>query len=434
MASPLLEPIKGWAQQQRLKNWAGNVEFSTANFSYPSSVQEVQSIIKKSNSLRMLGTRHCFNRIADSRHQLLSTKRLNKVVSLDPHAKTVTVEGGIKYGELAPYLHEKGYALRNLASLPHISVGGSCSTGTHGSGVKNANLSSQVRELEIVVADGSVVKLSRGRDKDFQGAVVSLGALGLMTKLTLDLQPTFMMRQNVFESLPLVELQKHFDEIMSAGYSVSLFTDWTKESMNEVWIKSIAEDSSNGHQQPEFFGAHAATHNLHPIAALPAENCTEQMGAPGPWYERLPHFKMGFTPSSGKELQSEFFVPYDHAVEGIMAIQKLGKLISPHLLISEIRTINADDLWISPCHNQKSATIHFTWKPDWAAVSKLLPVIEKALDPFKVKPHWGKMFTLPPELLVSRYEKFADFKKLALHYDPKGKFQNEFTRPIFSTI
>ena len=111
------------------------------------------------------------------------------------------------------------------------------------------------------------------------------------------------------------------------------------------------------------------------------------MGVAGKWYERLPHFKMGFTPSSGKELQSEYFVPIENGVEAIMAIQKLGKLISPHLFISEIRTIDADELWMSPCYKQQSMTMHFTWKQDWPAVKKLLPVIENELSPFNAKPH-----------------------------------------------
>jgi xylitol oxidase len=434
-AAPLLDPVKGLARPPKLKNWAGNIEYSTANVVYPSTVQEVQSIIQKTTDLRLLGTRHCFNRIADSKHELISTKNLNKILSLDTSAKTVTVEAGIKYGELAPYLHEKGFALHNLASLPHISVGGACSTGTHGSGVNNSNLSSQVKELEMVIADGTVINFSREKDKEhFGGTVVSLGALGAITKITLDLQPTFMMRQNVFEKMPLTELQNHFEEVVSAGYSVSLFTDWQSESINEVWIKRVDDEGTNYQEMQEFFGAKAATRNLHPISSLSAENCTGQMGVPGPWYERLPHFKMGFMPSSGKELQTEYFIPFEHGMEGIIAIQKIGQQIGPHLLISEIRTINADNLWISPCYRQKSVAIHFTWKQDWESVSRLLPVIENALAPYNVKPHWGKLFTLSPKVLTSRHTKFEDFKKLALQYDPKGKFHNDFLKPLFSAV
>jgi len=219
-------------------------------------------------------------------------------------------------------------------------------------------------------------------------------------------------------------LKLHFEEIMSAGYSVSLFTDWQSDSINEVWIKSRMDEKD--HNQPEFYGAKAATKNLHPIIDHSAESCTDQMGVPGPWYERLPHFKMGFTPSSGKELQSEYFVPLKHAVEAIEAVSKLGKQIGPHLFITEIRTIAADNLWMSPCHNQTSVTIHFTWKQETEAVMKLLPLIEKELAPFNPRPHWGKIFTIEPKVLESRYEKLADFKKLVAEYDPKAKFRNGF--------
>src|SRR6202043_2940750 len=348
--------------------------------------------------LKVLGPRHCFNRIADSADYLLSLKAMDKVITLDPSARTVTINAGMTYGQLCPYLDGKGFALHNLASLPHISIAGACSTATHGSGEKNGNLSSAVSALEIVTAAGDVVKLSRQNDGEkFSGAVVGLGALGVITKVTLDIQPTFMMRQYVYENLPLDQVKDHFEAIESSAYSVSLFTDWQRRRFNEVWIKTRIEKGQAFNATPEFFGAKTATRNLHPIAELSAENCTEQMGVPGPWYERLPHFRMGFTPSAGKELQSEYFVPRQHAVEAILAVERLRDQVSPHLMISEIRAIAADNLWLSPCYEQPCITIHFTWKQDWPAVRKLLPVIEKELAPFNARPHWGKLFTMSPE-------------------------------------
>jgi xylitol oxidase len=426
-AVPMLSTLKSWGQHEVLKNWAGNLEYSTTNVFYPKSVEEVQSLVKKFSKLRALGTRHCFNTIADSKHNLISTRDLNKVIALDENARTVTVEGGIKYGELCPYLDEKGFALHNLASLPHISVAGSCTTATRGSGVGNGNLATAITALEIVNAEGNIIQLSKAKDGEkFLASVVGLGALGIITRVTLAIQPSYKMRQNVYLGLPMSQLKENFDKIVSAGYSVSLFTDWQTENINEVWIKSRVDNETDYNSIPEFFGAKAAEKNMHPIAELSAENCTEQMGVPGPWYERLPHFKMGFTPSSGKELQAEYFVPAHHAVEAIFAIARLGKQIGPHLFISEIRTIAADDLWMSPCHNQASVTIHFTWKQEWTAVSKLLPLIEKELDAFEARPHWGKLFTMSPKVLASRYPKLPEFKKNIATFDPKGKFRNEF--------
>ncbi|GAC1423594.1 MAG: FAD-binding protein [Flavisolibacter sp.] len=428
LAAPFLQPLIGWARQGKLKNWAGNIEFSTEKVFYPKTVRQVQEIVKKCDHLKALGTRHCFNRIADSKFNLISTKYLNKIASIDPAKKTVTVEGGIKYGELSPYLHEKGFALNNLASLPHISVAGSIATATHGSGVKNSNLSSAVTALEVVIADGSVINFSREKDGDkFLGLVASLGAIGVITKVTLAIEPTYWIAQHVFLNLPFTQLKDNFEKIVSVGYSVSLFTDWQTENINSVWIKSKVF-SEQLRLPLDFFGATAATKNLHPIVKLSAENCTEQMGLPGPWYERLPHFKMGFTPSSGKELQAEYFVPFNHAVEAILAISRLGKIVGPHLLISEIRTIKKDDLWMSPCRSQDCVTIHFTWKPEWDAVRQILPLIEKELAPFNARPHWGKLFTMAPQALQSQYEKMEDFKKLAAKLDPQRKFQNDFLK------
>lgn len=424
--SPFIASMQSFMPGEKLKNWAGNLEYSSDVVFYPKSVEEVQQLLSSHNKIKALGTRHCFNTIADSKDGFISTKNLNQILTLDEGARTVTVEGGIKYGELAPWLDKKGYALHNLASLPHISVGGAITTATHGSGVKNGNLSTAVNALEIVKADGSVIHLSKKDGDAFYGAVVGLGALGIITKVTLDVQPAFQMRQHVYQHMPLSQLEKHFENVISAGYSVSLFTDWKQESINEVWVKSLADDEKNKEARKDFFGATAATKNLHPIAELSAENCTDQMGVSGPWYERMPHFKMGFTPSSGKELQTEYFVPRKHGLEAMMAIQKMGAQISPHLFISEIRTIAADNFLMSPCYKQDSVTIHFTWKPEWDEVSKLLPLIEQALSPFGAKPHWGKLFTLSPEVLESRYAHLAQFKKIVAEYDPKETFRNDF--------
>jgi xylitol oxidase len=427
MATPAVSRLLAWAGGEKLKNWAGNLDYSTDRLYATASLEQVQDYVKKESKLKVLGTRHCFNNIADSKDGFLSLKPMNKVIALDPAKHTVTVGAGITYGQLCPYLDGKGFALHNLASLPHISVAGACSTATHGSGAKNGNLATAASGLEMVTASGDVVNLSRERDSGtFHGAAVGLGALGVVTKVTLDIQPTFLMRQYVYENLPLIQLKDHFDAIESSGYSVSLFTDWQKQRINEVWIKSREEEGQAFHSTPEFFGATLATRNLHPIAELSAENCTEQMGVPGPWYERLPHFRMGFTPSAGKELQSEYFVPRQHAVEAILAVERLRDQVSPHLLISEIRTIAADELWLSPCYEQPCVTIHFTWKQDWPAVSKLLPVIEKELAPFRARPHWGKLFTTSPAELKSIYKKMPEFIELSRKYDPRGKFRNEY--------
>src|SRR5579864_4684221 len=388
MAMPVVSPVLAWALGEKLKNWAGNIEYSTERLYSPNSPEQVRDFVRKQAKLRILGTRHCFNRIADSADYLLSLKAMDKVVSLDRDARTVTLNAGMTYGQLCPYLDGKGFALHNLASLPHISVAGACSTATHGSGEKNGNLSTAVSALEIVTAAGDVVTLSRQKDGEiFRGAVVGLGAIGVITKVTLDLQPTYTMRQYVYENVPLSAVKDHFDAIESSAYSVSLFTDWQNQRINEVWIKSREEKGQAFDAATEFFGGKLATRNLHPIAELSAENCTEQMGVPGPWYERLPHFRMGFTPSAGKELQSEYFVPRKNAVDAILAVQKLRDQVGPHLLITEIRTIAADDLWMSTCYRQPSVTIHFTWKPDWPAVRRLLPVIEKELSPFRSEEH-----------------------------------------------
>jgi xylitol oxidase len=324
-------------------------------------------------------------------------------------------------------LEPQGWALHNLASLPHISVAGACATATHGSGDRNGNLASAVTALEFIRADGERASLSRAQDPErFAGAVVALGALGVVTRLTLQIEPSFSARQEVYEHLPLAQLEAHFDEITGSAYSVSLFTDWRKPGFNQVWLKRRLAAGPEPALPDEFFGARPATRRLHPIVELSAESCTEQLGQRGAWHERLPHFRMDFTPSSGEELQTEYFLPRARALEALHAIFALSAQVSPLLLITEIRTVAADDLWLSPCYQRDCLALHFTWQPNWPAVRELLPVIEARLAPLGARPHWGKMFTLPPEQVQASYPRLPDFQRLLGEYDPAGKFRNAF--------
>ncbi len=407
-------------------NWAGNLTFSTDNLHSPASVDEVRQLVKRLPKLRALGTRHSFNSIADSTANQVSLKQLGQI-SLDEKAHTVTVGAGVTYGILAPQIDARGYALHNLASLPHISVAGAISTATHGSGIHNGNLATPVAALEMVTADGELIRLSREKDGDrFLGSVVGLGSLGVITAVTLDVQPTFQVAQSVYQNLSLDHLQHHFEEIFGAGYSVSLFTDWQHHQATQVWIKRRLAPGDANKWAPEFFGARLATEKLHPLAGHSAEACTEQQGIPGPWYERLPHFRMNFTPSSGQELQTEYFVPFDRGYEAILAVEKLRDQITPHLFITELRTIASDKLWMSMAYERPSLAIHFTWKPEWPEVRQVLPQIEAALEPFQPRPHWGKLFTMAPEKIESRYARLGDFKSLVKQHDPGGKFRNQF--------
>jgi alditol oxidase len=426
VVSPVVAPLLAGAAEDKLKNWAGNLEYGTENLYAANSVQQVQEFVKREKKLKVLGSRHCFNNIADSRYNFLSLKPMDQIEAVEA-VHTVTLDGGMTYGQLCPALESKGLALHNLASLPHISVAGACSTATHGSGDKNGNLATAVAALEFVTATGDVVKVSREKDPQiFPGTVVGLGALGVITKVTLNIQPTFTMRQYLYEDLAMAQVKEHFDAIMSSAYSVSLFTDWQKGLFSEVWLKKREVPGQASAAGTDFYGAKPATKNLHPIIELSAENCTEQLGVPGPWYERLPHFRIGFTPSAGKELQSEYFVPRQNAVDAILAVERLRDQITPHLMISEIRSIAGDDLWMSPCYKQACVTLHFTWKQDWPAVSKVLPMIEKEIAAFQPRPHWGKLFTMSPTAVRSRYEKLPEFIALAKQYDPQGKFRNDF--------
>jgi xylitol oxidase len=401
-----------------VENWAGNVTYATDVLRRPGSVEEVQELVAATGRIRPLGTRHSFSLVADSTGHLLSTERLDRVVEVRPEA--VTVEAGITYGELARVLAEHGLALGNFASLPHVSVGGAVATGTHGSGVRNRSLAAAVSALDLVVADGSILHVRRG-DEDFDGAVVALGALGLVARLTLDVVPAFELRQHVFCDLPWPVVEANLWEILAGAYSVSLFTTWADAGIAQVWVKTTEELA-----EPAYFGARPAEGPMHPIAGADPAHCTAQLGAPGPSAERLPHFRLGATPSAGDELQSEFAVGREHAVAALQALRPLGPLIAPSLLVSEIRAIAGDSLWLSPFCDRDSVAFHFTWKKRLADVLALLPRIEDALAPFGARPHWGKLFVGSPERIDALYPKLPAFRGLCARLDPDGTFSNDF--------
>lgn len=411
----------------RLTNWAGNVTFSAERFHRPASLAELQRIVAVSARVRAIGTGHSFNRIADSPGDLVSVAGLPRVIQIDAARATVTVSAGLRYGELAGPLNEAGWALRNLGSLPHISIAGACATGTHGSGNANGNLATAVSALQMVTAGGDVVTLSREHDGDeFDGTVVALGSLGIVTRLTLDLVPAFRIRQYVYERLGMDQLAEHLASILASAYSVSLFTRWQDAQISQAWLKHLADpDDSAAPAPPHWLGATLADGPRHPVPGMPPANCTQQLGVSGPWHERLPHFRLEFTPSSGEELQSEYLVPREHAIEALAAIGRIRDRVAPVLQISEIRTVAADDLWLSPSYRRPSIAIHFTWIKDTSAVLPVLAAIEEQLAPLRARPHWGKLFTVRPAVVRGLYERLPGFQRLRGHYDPAGKFGNE---------
>jgi xylitol oxidase len=408
-------------------NWSGNYTYSTDHLLQPQTVTEVQQAVKSCDNIRALGARHSFNGIADSTQNQISLNHLKQMV-LNRETRTVTVGAGVTYSELAPYLDGHGYALHNLASLPQISIAGAIATATHGSGNNNGNLATAVSAFKAVTANGEVVAFSREHDAvKFQGAVVHLGCVGILTELTLDVSPAFQVGQVIYENLSIDVLEKHLDEIFASGYSVSLFTDWKNHRISQVWVKRRVEAGQTLQFAAELHGAKAARSKLHPLPGHSAESCTDQLGIPGPWYDRLPHFRIGFTPSSGAELQSEYLIPRERGYEAILAVEKLRDQITPHLFISELRTVAEDNLWMSTAYGRPSMAIHFTWKPEWPAVKQVLPSIEEALAPFHARPHWGKLFTMTAPQIRPLYPELSRYQTLLAQYDLHGKFRNRFT-------
>jgi xylitol oxidase len=402
------------------QNWAGNHRYPAGRLHRPSSLEQVQELVAGTPRVHVLGSRHSFTDIADSA-ELLTLEGLPTDVAVDRTAGTVSFGAGLRYGELAEALRAEGLALANLASLPHISVAGAVATATHGSGDGNGNLATAVAGLELVTSSGELRTASRG-DADFDGLVVGLGALGAVTRVTLDVEPAYAVRQRVFEGLGWQALLDHFDEIAAMGYSVSVFTRWG-EAVDQVWVKSRVTDAPE-QARGDLFGAVPATVDRHPILGLDPVNCSPQLGVPGLWSDRLPHFRMGFRPGSGQELQSEYLLPRRHAAGAIQAMRAVGGVVGRLLQVSELRTVAADRLWMSPQYGQDTIAIHFTWTLDQAAVERALVEVEAALAPFEARPHWGKLFLAEAAAIAPLYPRLPDFARLVERLDPRGAFRN----------
>ena len=413
-----------------MMNWSGTVAFANTALHGPRTVNELRAIVSASTSCRVVGSAHSFSRIVATTGALISLADLPTRIEIDAASSTVTVSSATLYGELAIGLHAAGFALHNLASLPHISVAGACATGTHGSGIGNGPLSSSVAAVELVTASGDLVRLAHG-DQDFPGAVVSLGALGALTALTLRIEPTYEIAQHVFTGLPVHVAATQLCEILALGYSVSLFTSWGGDVVDQVWVKRRVDGGPIDVALLLEGGAQPSSRTMHPIARMPADACTVQQGVPGPWHERLPHFALAYMPSAGDEIQSEYFVASDHAADAMRAILAVRDVIRGPLLVSEIRAVAADDQWLSMSHERASVAFHFTWISDVRLVMPAIAAVEAAIAPFAPRPHWGKVFSIDPTVVRSRYRMWNAACEVMTRLDPNGTFRNDFIRQHF---
>jgi xylitol oxidase len=408
----------------REHNWADNYTFSAARIHRPVSVDEVRSLVARSSRVRAIGARHSFNGIADSAGDLIDLSGVDPGFLIDARRGTVTVGGGTSYGVLAAHLHRAGWALHNMASLPHVSIAGAIATGTHGSGDRLGNLSTAVAALDIVCATGDLVTIRRG-DPNFDGAVVALGALGIVTRVTLDIQPTFEMRQDAFEGLPWGTLLSDFDTVMSAGYSVSLMTSWSEPTVTRLWVKThLARGVERATSMADLGAAPAPHPSARPTAEAIAR--LNPFGASGPWSERLPHFRPNAELGPPGQLQSEYMVPRAQATAAIAKLRTIGERIDRHLWTTEIRSMAADRLWLSPAYGVDCVAIHFSWQRELEAVEAMTAEIEAMLLPLGGRPHWGKIMHARSEQLAPLYPKLPEFRELAQSYDADGKFRNQF--------
>lgn len=407
-----------------ISNWAGNVRFSPARVSRPTSVPELQQVVAGSDRARVLGTGHSFNRIADTAGTLLRLDALPRVIEVDRVARVARLSGGLRYADLRDPLRAAGLALPNTGSLPHISVAGAVATGTHGSGTDNRVLATQVRSLTLVLPSGDLMTVDVGsRPDDFDGFPISLGRLGVVVELELRLVPSFEVAQTVVEDVDVDRVGDDLMAVLSSAYSVSIFTPWSADGAAQVWVKDLVGPEARWGGDP-LWGGRPADRPRHPIAGMPVEHATVQLGEPGPWDERLPHFRREFVPSTGAELQSEYFVAAEHAGRAWHELRAMASVLAPVVQIGEVRAIAPDSLWLSPTRGEPTVAFHFTWIPDAAAVHPVVSEIERRLAPLEARPHWAKVFSTPADRLALLHPTLDRFRALVGELDPQGTFGN----------
>ncbi|WP_243074402.1 FAD-binding protein [Microbacterium sp. SS28] len=402
------------------RNWAGTYEYAAPRIVTASTVEDVQRIVREGGPVHALGTRHSFTDLPDTAGTLIDVSGLVGDIVIDEDARTATVAAGTRYGIVAQALDERGWALHNMGSLPHISVAGATATATHGSGDGNGVLTTAVRGIRYVGADGEVHDVQRG-EPDFAALAVGVGAFGIIVALTLDIEPSYRARQDIYAGVSWDAALADLAALTGAGYSVSLFTRWDPETIEAVWVKTrlAADDDA---VPDTLLDGHRATGPDSPLGS--GDNITEVGGVPGPWMLRLPHFRLDSEPSFGEEIQTEYFVPREHGAAALDAVRALGDSIRPHLVVSEIRTAVRDELWLSGAYQQDIVIIHFTWfdRPD--EVGELLPVIEAALAPFRARPHWGKVHGFTADEIARVHPRLADARAVFERLDPEGRFSN----------
>ncbi len=411
-------------------NWAGNHAYTAARYVRARSLEEAQEVIRASTRVRLLGTRHSFNALCDTEGMLLDLTGLVTEPVLDQEHGTVRVAGGTPYNDVAAHLQANGLALANMGSLPHISVAGATSTGTHGSGTGNRILGSAVRRLELIGPDGELRTLSRG-EADFDGSVVALGALGAVVSLDLDVEPTYDVRQDLYAHLRWSDVVERIDEVLASAYSVSVFGRWNDADPTEVLMKSRTTDDRS---TADWIGGTEAVPAATASLTLGGGDHITARGTPGPWSDRLPHFRGDRQPSFGAEIQSEWFVPAAEAAAALRAVTDLAAAtageLTALLIVSEIRGIHSDDLWMSPAQGRETVALHFTWRREPAAVLAMVRRVEDALAPFGARPHWGKVWDRVDH---DHHPRLADFRALAERVDPAGTFRNALVERVLGT-
>lgn len=421
-------------------NWAKNIRAPIPHYYQPESEEQLISIIRDHKKIRLVGAGHSWNDICVSSEALINLDNYDEVLHLDRAKKTIRVQAGVRLSKLNQLLDKEGLALKNLGSIATQSLAGAVSTGTHGTGIGHQILGSQIIEFTLIKADGKKVLINRDKDQDqFNATVVSLGCLGVMSEVTLEVTEKFNLH-DFTETILFDEVIENLDELLAGNEHLKFW--WlppaeklivykynrTAEQINDWRIRQIWKDELSS---VLFYRSLVKIARVFPrIAPTVSRLMTRLFKGPLDRVEKS--YRVFNVPEPPLHRETEWAFDVRRAKEIFRAYKEaLVESGYNFNFIQEIRFTKGDDFWLSPAYKRDSLWIGFYnyEHENWA---ELLPFHESFARRFDGRPHWGKEFTPQPDYLRSHYEKFDDFVELKNAFDPEKKFENEFIGRTFS--
>jgi FAD/FMN-containing dehydrogenase len=411
MTPPDLPGAEPWT------NWVGNQSFTPARIASPRSEDELATLVRQAAGagmhVRVAGAGHSFTPVAQTDGLLIEMAQLTGVTATDPVRRRVTVRAGTPIHDLYQPLWDAGLALRNQGDIDTQQIAGAVATATHGSGISNGSLSTVVRGVRLVCADGSIREIGEQDPRLLRAAQVSIGTLGAVSELELAVTDAYRLTEEV-GLWRWEDVLERFDELVRGHRHFGFFWMPTEESGALYNLQRHGEETFADRCYVKLFDEAPPDR---PDSARPGRR-TDRC------YRIYP---MVYSPNFH---ELEYFVALEHGREALEAMRELMLASQPDAIYPlEVRTVGPDDAYLSPSQGTATTVISVSGTPGtdyWA----YLRSVDALLAPYRPRVHWGKLHFLTPEQLHERYPEAAEFIAVRRELDPEGVFLNDHLRPL----